>query len=70
MAASFGLIVPTTNTVNEAEWKHCRSTYVPEAEGMVISCTDFPPRATFWHALRSAGIEDRIKGCGRLLELH
>ncbi len=26
--------------------------------------------ATFWHALRSAGISDRLKGYGRLLEDH
>jgi maleate isomerase len=23
--------------------------------------------ATYWHALRSAGITDRVEGCGRLL---
>jgi maleate isomerase len=26
--------------------------------------------ATYWHALRSHGIADRIPGCGRLLEEH
>jgi maleate isomerase len=26
--------------------------------------------ATYWHALRANGIEDRIGGFGRLLELH
>jgi maleate isomerase/arylmalonate decarboxylase len=70
-------------------YRHCRSVDVPEADGMVISCTDFPtleaiPRleaalgkpvissntATFWHALRSAGIADRFAGFGRLLEAH
>jgi maleate cis-trans isomerase len=62
---------------------------VPKADGLVISCTDFPtldaiPRleaelgkpvissntATFWHALRSAGIRDRFAGFGRLLAEH
>jgi maleate isomerase len=27
-------------------------------------------QATLWHALRLAGIEDRIAGYGRLLERH
>jgi maleate cis-trans isomerase len=70
----------------EEVYAHCRSVDVPEAEGMVISCTDFAtldaiPRleaalgkpvissntATFWHALRAAGICDRLHGFGRLL---
>lgn len=73
----------------EVIYEHCRSADVPQAEGLVISCTDFPtleaiPRleaelgkpvissnlATFWQALRAAGVPTRIAGFGRLLELH
>lgn len=65
---------------------HCRGADAPNAEGMVVSCTDFAameaiPRleatlgkpvissnlATFWLALRTAGIEDRLSGFGMLL---
>jgi maleate isomerase/arylmalonate decarboxylase len=74
-------------TPKERVYEHCRSVDVPQAQGMIISCTDFAtlealPRlereigkpvissnlATFWLALRSAGVRDRIKGFGRLLE--
>lgn len=67
-------------------YEHCRSTDVPQAEGMIISCTDFASleaiarleaelgkpvissnTATFWMALRAAGVEARIPGCGALL---
>jgi len=67
-------------------YEHCRSTDVPAAQGMVVSCTDFPaleaiPRleaelgkpvvssnlATFWAALRAAGIQRPLAGFGRLL---
>ncbi len=69
-------------------YEHCRSAFVPQADGMIVSCTDFNtleaiPRleaefgkpvissnlATFWMALRAAGIDDAIPGFGRLLEL-
>lgn len=69
-------------------YEHCRATDAPEADGMIISCTDFRtlaaiPRleaelgkpvissnlATFWAALRRAGISRPIAGFGRLLEL-
>ncbi len=72
----------------ERIYEHCRSTDVPEAQALVVSCTDFPtveliPRleaelgkpvvssntATFWYALRAAGIRAPLRGFGRLLEL-
>ncbi len=72
----------------ERIYEHCRSTDVPEAQVLVVSCTDFPtldviPRleaelgkavissntATFWHALRTAGMRTPTRGYGRLLEL-
>lgn len=72
----------------ERIYEHCRSADVPEAQALVVSCTDFPtldaiPRleaelgkpvvssntATFWHALRAAGIRAPLRGFGRLLEL-
>lgn len=68
-------------------YAHCRSTDVPAAQGMIVSCTDFRalaaiPRleaelgkpvvssnlATFWAALRAAGLRSPIAGFGRLLE--
>jgi maleate isomerase len=67
-------------------YEHCRDTDVPEADGMIISCTDFAaqeavPRleaelgkpvvssnlATFWAALRAAGISTPLPGFGSLL---
>lgn len=73
----------------EEVYAHCRSVWVPGADGMVVSCTDFRtqeilPRleaelgkpvissnlATLWMALRTAGVQTRIKGFGRLLEEH
>lgn len=73
----------------EDVYAHCRSVWVHEADGMVVSCTDFRtqeivPRleaelgkpvvssnlATLWMALRSAGVNRRIEGFGRLLEEH
>lgn len=73
----------------EQVYEHCRGTDVPQAQGLVVSCTDFRslevlPRleaelgkpavssnlATFWHALRTAGVRERISGYGRLLEAH
>ena len=61
----------------------------PEAEAILLSCTDLATldvverleaecgkpvvssnTATFWFALRSAGIEDRLEGFGRLLKEH
>jgi maleate cis-trans isomerase len=66
---------------------HCRAADHPEAQALLISCTDFAAMeaiplleaelgkpaissnlATFWAALRAAGIEDSIRGFGRLLE--
>jgi maleate isomerase/arylmalonate decarboxylase len=73
----------------EDVYAHCRSADHPDAEGMIVSCTDFRtlgilPRlekelgkpvvssnlATFWMALRAAGVKERLKGYGRLLEQH
>lgn len=73
----------------EQVYEHCRATDVPEADGMIISCTDFAaleavPRleaelgkpvvssnlATFWVALRTAGVKDRLPGFGSLLQKH
>lgn len=70
-------------------YQHCRSTDVPSAQGMIVSCTDFAaqeaiPRleaelgkpvvssnlATFWLAMRTAGLMDRLPGFGSLLERH
>ncbi|HWI36034.1 MAG TPA: decarboxylase [Burkholderiales bacterium] len=76
--------------VSEAEvYAHCLGADHPDAEGMIVSCTDFRtlgilPRleaelgkpvvssnlATFWMALRAAGVDQRPKGYGRLLEQH
>ncbi len=66
---------------------HCRAADRPDAQALMVSCTDFAtldllPRleqalgkpvissnlATFWAALRTAGLEDRIAGMGSLLE--
>ena len=71
----------------EDVYAHCRSVDVREADGMIISCTDFRtqeilPRleaelgkpvissnlATFWMALRAAGMKTPVRGFGRLLE--
>jgi len=71
----------------EQVYAHCLATDAAEAEGMIVSCTDFRtlaaiPRleaalgkpvvssnlATFWAALRKAGIAQPIAGFGRLLE--
>ncbi|MGH8669792.1 MAG: maleate cis-trans isomerase family protein [Burkholderiales bacterium] len=68
-------------------YAHCRSTAMPAAQALIVSCTDFPaleaiPRleaelgkpvissnlATFWAALRAAGLRQPIAGFGRLLE--
>jgi maleate cis-trans isomerase len=69
-------------------YEHCRATDAPEAQGMIVSCTDFRTAAviplleaelgkpvvssnlaTFWAALRKAGISRPIAGFGRLLEV-
>jgi len=61
----------------------------PEAEAIVISCTDFATlpvierlerqlgkpvvtsnQATFWAAMRAAGLNDQLDGAGRLLRAH
>lgn len=68
---------------------HARAVDVPEAEALLICCTDFNTldvidkleqdlgkpvvssnTATFWAALRGAGIDDKIEGYGRLLAEH
>lgn len=73
----------------EDVYQHCRGVDHPDAQGMIVSCTDFRtlevlPRleaelgkpvissnlATFWMALRTAGRNERLRGCGRLLEEH
>lgn len=72
----------------ETIYDHCRSVDVAEAQGVVVSCTDFPTLeaiarleaelgkpvvssnlATFWQALRAAGVSTRVAGFGRLLEV-
>lgn len=66
-----------------------RSVDRPDAEAIVISCTDFASldaiepleaelgkpivtsnQATFWAALRAAGIDDKLRGFGILLRNH
>lgn len=73
----------------EAVFEHCHAADRPDAEALVVSCTDFAameaiPRlenalgkpvvssnlATFWLALRTAGIKDPIPGFGMLLARH
>jgi len=68
---------------------HARSVDRADAQGLVISCTDFATlealpaleralgkpvvtsnQATFWAALRAAGIGDRFESLGRLLREH
>jgi maleate isomerase/arylmalonate decarboxylase len=68
---------------------HALSADRPEAEALVISCTDFATldgvpqleralgkpvvtsnQATFWAALRAAGVADRFQSFGRLLQEH
>jgi maleate isomerase/arylmalonate decarboxylase len=68
---------------------HARSVDRPEAQALMISCTDFATldavpeleralgkpvvtsnQATFWAALRAAGVGDRFRAFGRLLEAH
>jgi maleate cis-trans isomerase len=81
--------VRIAKVAEEDVYRHCRSVDHPSAQGMIVSCTDFRtlavlPRleaelgkpvissnlATFWMALRTAGRDDRVRGCGRLLEEH
>jgi maleate isomerase/arylmalonate decarboxylase len=68
---------------------HARSVDRPEAQALVISCTDFATldavpqlertlgkpvvtsnQATFWAALRAAGMDDRFQSFGRLLQAY
>lgn len=68
---------------------HARSADRPDAQALLISCTDFATLeaipvlerelgkpvvssnlATFWAALRAAGIQDRLEPFGRLLAEH
>jgi maleate isomerase/arylmalonate decarboxylase len=70
-------------------YAHARSADRPDAQGLLISCTDLAtlaaiPRlehdlgkpvvtsnqATFWAALRAAGVADRFEGYGDLLRSH
>ena len=70
-------------------YAHAKSVDRPEAEAILICCTDFGSSvtverlekelgkpvvtsntATFWAALRAAGIKDRVPGYGRLLTEH
>jgi maleate isomerase/arylmalonate decarboxylase len=69
--------------------EHVRSVDRPDAQGLIISCTDFATleavpqleralgkpvvtsnQATFWAALRAAGVDDRFRFFGRLLQEH
>lgn len=73
----------------ETVLEHVRAADHPEAEAMLVSCTDFAtlnflPQlerelgkpvvssnlATWWQALRAAGIADHFAGMGRLLQAH
>ena len=73
----------------EAVLEHVRAADHPEAEAMLVSCTDFAtldilPQlerelgkpvvssnlATWWQALRAAGIDDHFADMGRLLQAH
>jgi maleate isomerase/arylmalonate decarboxylase len=66
---------------------HCLAADHPDAQALLVSCTDFATRtllpelegilgkpvitsnqATLWHALRVAGIDDRLGGAGALFE--
>ena len=70
-------------------YRHARSVDRPEADAILISCTDFAtlgviPRleddlgkpvvtsnqATFWAALRAAGVDTRFDRYGELLREH
>lgn len=70
-------------------YAHVRAVDRPDAQAIIVSCTDFAtleilPRlerelgkpvvtsnlATFWQALRTSGVADRIEGYGRLLQEH
>ncbi len=70
-------------------FEHAKSVDRPEAEAILICCTDFNSLdviapleqtlakpvissniCTFWNALRTAGIDDRIQGYGTLLSEH
>ena len=69
--------------------EHALSVDCPEAQALMISCTDFATleavpqleralgkpvvtsnQATFWAALRAAGVDDRFESLGRLLQEH
>jgi arylmalonate decarboxylase len=68
---------------------HAKSVDRPDAEAVLICCTDFGATpvverlekelgkpvltsntATFWAALRAAGVKDKLAGYGRLLAEH
>lgn len=73
----------------EAVLEHVRAADHPQAEAMLVSCTDLATLdilaqlerelgkpvvtsnlATWWQALRAAGIADQFTGMGRLLQAH
>lgn len=73
----------------QAVFEHARAVDRPEAEALLICCTDFNTidviepleealgkpvitsnSATLWASLRTAGLDDKIEGCGRLLREH
>lgn len=45
-------------------------TVIPALEQALGKPVITSTQATLWHALRLAGVKDRIAGCGRLLEVH
>lgn len=68
-------------------YKHAKEVNKPEADGIFISCTNFPTinvieqleldlakpvvtanQATFWGALRKAGVNEPLNGYGKLLK--
>lgn len=78
--------IQIAQTPAEKVLDHILSTDRPEAEAMVVSCTDFPVlklipkieerlrkpvvtsnQATFWAAIRAAGIDDKFTSMGVLL---
>ncbi len=85
--ASFEKIQQISRVAPKAVFDHAMAVDRPEAEALLICCTDFNTAdaiepleealgkpvvtsnaATLWASLRAAGIEDRIEGCGRLLQ--
>jgi len=84
--ASLEKIQQISRVAPKAVFDHALAVDRPEAEALLICCTDFNTldaiepleealgkpvvtsnAATLWASLRAAGVDDRIAGCGRLL---